>query len=213
MNTHAPLPFEAFLFSRRGWLLAAAGLVVVGARALTSAGEAPLRPEWLIYVAAAAALRLWAGGHLGDHGNDAQARAPRLARTGPYRFSRNPLYVSNILAAIGLILFANALPLAVALTLIILIIVHHIILIRHEEKTLLALHGDAYERYRREVPRWYGLMRPHGARPSERQEGGGRGTLQALLRRQGRNVGYMAVCVLAVWTASRLGVIAGSAGQ
>jgi len=205
MTPHAPLSFGSVLFSRRGWFLAVPGLIVLVARALTPAGDAPLRPEWLIYVAAAAALRLWSGAHLGDHGNDAQARAPRLARTGPYRFSRNPLYIANILAAAGLILFANALPVAVALTLIILVIAHHIVLVHHEEKTLLALHGDAYERYRREVPRWYGLMRPHATRQSARAEEGGGVTLQALLRRQGRNVGYLAVCVLAIWVASRLG--------
>ncbi len=210
--------FPSRLFPLRGWLLAALFLVVLAARALTTTGEAPLRPEWLIYVAAAALLRLWAGAHLGDHGNESRAQAPRLARTGPYRFSRNPLYVANILAASGLTLFANALPLTVELSFIVLVIAHHFLLVHHEERILAALHGDAYERYRREVPRWYGMMRPQGTLTSGQsnpsgpsslsgsssrdEEGGGRVTLPTLLRRQGRNVGYLALCVLTLWVAA-----------
>lgn len=196
------------MFSLRGWLLAVPFLIVLTARVFTPTDEAPLRPEWLIYVAAAALLRLWAGAHLGAHGNEAEARAPRLAHGGPYRFSRNPLYAANILAAAGLTLFANALPLAAELTIIILVIAHHVLLVRHEEGILAHLHGEAYERYRRDVPRWYGMMRPQGLRSSGAREGDGmKGagvTVSTLLRRQGRNVGYLAVCTLALWAASGL---------
>jgi protein-S-isoprenylcysteine O-methyltransferase Ste14 len=190
-------------FAARGWVLVAPLIIVLVARALTPVAEAPLRPEWLIYVAAAIALRLWAGAHLGDHGNNAHAQAPRLARTGPYRLSRNPLYIANILAGAGLVLFANALPLPAELALIGFVILHHIMLVRHEEKTLVALFGDDYERYRAHVPRWYGLMRPR-ALTSRGQEGGGVVSLSTLLRRQGRNVGYMGTCVLLVWVAAHL---------
>ena len=204
------------LFSRRGWILAGLFLIVLAARVLTTGDDAPLRPPWLIYVAAAALLRLWAGAYLGDHGNAAHAQAPRLARTGPYRFSRNPLYVSNILAAAGLVLFANALPLTAELAIIVLVIAHHFALVSHEEKILAVLHGDAYTRYRRDVPRWYGMMRPQGpqtsasgnteriAKSGENGESGGEGTLPTLLRRQARNVGYLAVCVVVLWAAAHI---------
>jgi protein-S-isoprenylcysteine O-methyltransferase Ste14 len=190
-------------FAARGWVLILPLIIVLVARALTPAATAPLKPEWLIYIAAAIALRLWAGAHLGEHGNDARAHAPQLAQTGPYRFSRNPLYVANILAGAGLILYANALPLPVALALIAAIIIHHIVLIRYEEQTLLALHGAAFERYRAHVPRWYGLMRPHGP-TSREQESRGLVTWSTILRRQGRNVGYLVACVLLVWVAARV---------
>src|SRR5690606_9174942 len=146
-------------FAARGWILLAPLLVVLAARALVPAADAPLRPEWLVYVAAAALLRLWAGAHLGDHGNGAGAAAPRLARTGPYRLSPNPLYVSNILAGAGLVLYANALPLTAELALIAFVIAHHVALARHEEKILRAAHGDDYARYAALVPRWYGAPR------------------------------------------------------
>src|SRR5690606_16577166 len=86
LMTNAPRPsLAARHFAARGWLLAALFLAVLVARALTPLAEAPLRPEWLVYVAAALALRLWAGAHLGAHGNGARVEAPRLVRTGPYR--------------------------------------------------------------------------------------------------------------------------------
>lgn len=188
-------------FAARGWVLAALFLGLVWARHLS---DAPLRPEWLIYVAAAAALRLWAGAHLGEHGNAARPQAAHLVRTGPYRLSRNPLYVSNIFTAAGLILFANALPLPVEIGFIFLVIVHHILLVRHEEAVLRQLHGSRYAEYAATTPRWYGLARPHAhTGNSAGGSGGDRISPGTILRRQGRNLVYALACVAIVWIAAR----------
>lgn len=205
MTTTSRRSLAARHFAARGWLLAALFLIVLAARALTPVAEAPLRPEWLIYVVAALALRLWAGAHLGMHGNGARAEAPQLVRTGPYRFSRNPLYVSNILAGAGLLLFANVFPVTVRMTLIALIIAHHIALVHHEEAALRAAHGETFTRYAARTPRWYGLLRPGALREdADTADFGGEKTSGAtLLRRQGRNVTYMGLCVLLVWVAAR----------
>jgi protein-S-isoprenylcysteine O-methyltransferase Ste14 len=206
MTAQSPLSsLAARHFAMRGWLLAIPFLIVLTARALTPMAEAPLRPEWLIYVVAALALRLWAGAHLGAHGNGARAEAPRLARTGPYRFSRNPLYASNILAGAGLVLFANAFPLPVQMILIALVITHHIALVHHEESALRAAHGEAFALYAARTPRWYGLLRPRTLRedPDTAEFGGEKTSVATLLRRQGRNAVYMGLCVLLVWIAAR----------
>jgi protein-S-isoprenylcysteine O-methyltransferase Ste14 len=184
-------------FAARGWVLAVMLVILIAARIHS---DTPLRPEWLVYVGAAILLRLWAGAHLGDHGNTARAEAERLVSSGPYRLSRNPLYVSNILAAAGLILFANALPIAVAIALIIAVVIHHVVLVFHEERSLRALHGAAYADYVANTPRWYGLPRPRSG--SEESVAGG-GSLATALTRQGRNVAYTLVCVLILWIAAR----------
>jgi protein-S-isoprenylcysteine O-methyltransferase Ste14 len=189
-------------FAARGWILAALFLVVLVARVLADTRDAPLRPEWLIYVGAALLLRLWAGAHLGAHGNAARAEAPRLVRTGPYRLSRNPLYVSNILAAAGLVLFANALPMAIAVLLIIAVIIHHIVLVLHEERTLRALHGREYAEYAANTPRWYGLPRP---RSGNETKDAVRASLATALARQGRNAVHALACVALLWLAARWG--------
>jgi protein-S-isoprenylcysteine O-methyltransferase Ste14 len=192
----------ALHFAARGWTLAAALLALLVARAVSETADAPLRPAWLLLVLAGIILRAWAGAHLGTHGNAARAQAPALATGGPYRFSRNPLYLSNILVAAGLILYANAFSLFVSIAFILIVALHHAFLIRHEESVLAGRFGEAYDGYRRDVSRWIG---PRGsrARGVKRDHANGGGPLKTVLSRQGRNVGYALACVLSIWVAAR----------
>ena len=185
-------------FALRGWILAAALIFLLAARA---ASHAPLRPAWLLLLLAGIALRTWAGAHLGGHGNAPRAQAPELATGGPYRFSRNPLYLANLLVATGLILYANALPAFVAVLLILAVLFHHAILVRHEEAVLARMFGEAYEAYRRHVSRWIGIARK--ARKGNPERGGGGASLRETVVRQGRNAGYALLAALSVWIASR----------
>ena len=50
------------------------------------------------------ALRAWAAGHL--------AKDRTLARSGPYRHTRNPLYIGTLLVALGLVIAGRSLLLA-----------------------------------------------------------------------------------------------------
>ena len=192
-------------FAARGWILAGALLALLAARA---ASEAALRPAWLALVLAGILLRTWAGAHLGPHGNAARAQAPALATGGPYRFSRNPLYLSNALVAAGLILYANALAFSAALLFILAIASHHALLVRHEESVLAERFGEAYDAWRRAVPRWIGIP---GGNNAERGVGSGDsaerphafGSLRTLGVRQGRNVAYALLAVLSVWIAAQ----------
>jgi protein-S-isoprenylcysteine O-methyltransferase Ste14 len=183
-------------FAARGWILAALYVALLWSRALS---DAPLRPLWLLLVVPGVALRLWAGAHLGIHGNAPRAEAARLSRGGPYRFSRNPLYLSNILIAAGILFFANALSFQIEVLVVIAVILHHAILIRTEENALRKILGATYGNYLREVPRWLGVPGKTG----RLEEGGGGVPLQTLLRRQGRNILYALACVLAIWLAAR----------
>jgi protein-S-isoprenylcysteine O-methyltransferase Ste14 len=187
-------------FAARGWILLIPFAIVLAARSLS---DAPLRPEWLIYIVAAAALRLWAGAHLGEHGNAAQPEAAHLIRTGPYRSSRNPLYVANIFTAAGLIFFANALPLTIELMLVAFVIVHHLLLVRHEEAFLRARHGIVYTEYMEATPRWWGLARPKSLTKTNTEDDSDRVSLPTALRRQARNLFYALISVGLIWIAAR----------
>jgi protein-S-isoprenylcysteine O-methyltransferase Ste14 len=180
-------------FAARGWILASALLALLAARTMT---DAPLRPAWLLLVLAGILLRTWAGAHLGAHGNAARAQAPELATGGPYRFSRNPLYLSNALVAAGLVLYANAFSASVSALFILAVILHHAVLIRHEERVLAGTFGDAYGGYRRDVARWIGAPR---GKPRHEKAGG---SLRSILVRQGRNVAYALACVFLAWIAA-----------
>lgn len=74
-----------------------------------------------------------------------------LVTTGLFRLSRNPVFVGMLGMLAGLFL---ALPIAPTLALLAVGLVAFPVQVRHEEKHLLRLHGDAYERYRASVRRW-----------------------------------------------------------
>jgi protein-S-isoprenylcysteine O-methyltransferase Ste14 len=78
--------------------------------------------------------------------------ARRLVRTGPYRFTRNPIYVGMIAVYAGLALALNAAWPLVVLPLLLVALGHQVI--RREERHLAQAFGDAYAAYRRQVRRW-----------------------------------------------------------
>lgn len=78
--------------------------------------------------------------------------ARALVAHGPYRFSRNPMYVGLSALYVGLALLINwAWPLV---TLPIVLIVLTTAVIRREERYLRRAFGDDYEAYCRRVRRW-----------------------------------------------------------
>ena len=75
-----------------------------------------------------------------------------LLTSGPYRFSRNPLYVGgNLFIFLGMGLLLGS-PSGVVLTAINLIAVD--LMIRREEKQLERQFGDKWTQYVHKVPRW-----------------------------------------------------------
>ncbi|HEX6974718.1 MAG TPA: isoprenylcysteine carboxylmethyltransferase family protein [Vicinamibacterales bacterium] len=78
--------------------------------------------------------------------------ASRLVRHGPYRFTRNPMYVALTTLYVGLALLFNiAWPL---LFLPIVLLAMTLFVIRREERYLLRTFGEDYARFMREVRRW-----------------------------------------------------------
>lgn len=78
--------------------------------------------------------------------------ASRLVVHGPYRFSRNPMYVSLVAAYVGLALQLHA-PWALPLLALPLLQLQRV-MIPFEEARMHALFGPAYDRYRARVRRW-----------------------------------------------------------
>lgn len=78
--------------------------------------------------------------------------ATALVTTGPFRFSRNPLYLSVTLLYIGAALSFRILP--ALLLLPIALMVMHFGVIRREERYLERKFGDEYRAFRARVRRW-----------------------------------------------------------
>ena len=87
-------------------------------------------------------------------GTNIRPDLPTLAivRGGPYRYTRNPMYLSLCMLQVSLGLMLNDLsPLLFAVALI--LILHFGVIVR-EEKYLVAKFGDDYSILKREVRRW-----------------------------------------------------------
>lgn len=126
---------------------------------------APGVPAWLTlsdqgltlaYVLAAIAmvlasiLRMWAGSQLTSARVMAfPVQTDRLIQSGPYQYTRNPIYLADLIAVTG-----AGLPLGLpGLLLPILMATHYALLIRYEEQYLGRRHGLQFVEYAERVPR------------------------------------------------------------
>jgi protein-S-isoprenylcysteine O-methyltransferase Ste14 len=75
-----------------------------------------------------------------------------IVRTGPYRFSRNPIYVAFSLLQLGIALWVNGLWLVV--TLLPAVAVMSLVVIPREERYLEAHFPSEYPPYKASVRRW-----------------------------------------------------------
>jgi protein-S-isoprenylcysteine O-methyltransferase Ste14 len=94
------------------------------------------------------ALRAWASGHL--------LKDRCLAESGPYAFTRNPLYLGTLLVACGLVIAGRSATLAIVFAIVFLFV--YLPVIELEEQHLSELFA-AYEDYARRVPKLIGLRR------------------------------------------------------
>ncbi|MEO0226136.1 MAG: isoprenylcysteine carboxylmethyltransferase family protein, partial [candidate division WOR-3 bacterium] len=103
-----------------------------------------------IFIASGFALRIWASGF-----SDATSRyryfsIHQVITSGPYRYSRHPLYLGNFLLTLGvLILYAPGL--FITLVVILLFLFEYLTIITAEESFLIEKAGAKYEEYKKSV--------------------------------------------------------------
>jgi hypothetical protein len=106
----------------------------------------------------AALVRTWASAYLAsERVHDPNLRTEGVVADGPYRHVRNPLYLGNLLLALGMGLATSRLGMAV------LLIGHGVFLARLiglEEGELKATQGESYRAYLAAVPRLWPSLRP-----------------------------------------------------
>lgn len=101
------------------------------------------RPTWttwragLIVALAGEAIRVWAAGHL--------EKGREVTSSGPYRWTGHPLYVGSSLLALGVVIAAWSVPLAVLAAIYMATTITAAV--RTEEAFLRRTFGDAYDRY------------------------------------------------------------------
>ena len=125
-------------------------------------GWAQRRPGWwniagLIAVAAGLAMYAWClVFHFKSYSTSVRAgfSPPHLVVAGPYRVSRNPMYVSGLFAWVGWTVFYGSPAVLAALVLLWSLFSFRVIPL--EEQQLEAQFPEAYLEYKRAVPRWIG---------------------------------------------------------
>lgn len=144
-----PPPLVALLCAALAWWLASGD----GGWRL----PAPLRvPLGALCLAAGVALDVWALAEFRRQRTTPSPLAPQRARAvverGPYRFTRNPMYLGLVLILLALCLWrGHALALVAPAVFVAYITRYQIV---PEERALRAKFGAAYEGYLRRVRRW-----------------------------------------------------------
>ncbi len=133
-----------------GFIAAAWGM----ARLWAPLGDALVWPGWAL-VAAGLALFIWSVLAFRKARTTIVPREPpsALVESGPYRFSRNPIYLADLVILAGVALVVGA-PLA----LILLVPFREVLLrlfILPEEAVLERDLGQSYLDYKARVPRWF----------------------------------------------------------
>jgi len=96
------------------------------------------------------ALRAWAAGHI--------RKNAQLATSGPYAFTRNPLYLGSFLLGLGFTIASGRLLLGLLFAALFLGI--YLPVMRVEASTMGELFGKEFENYRQSVPLFFPRITP-----------------------------------------------------
>lgn len=153
------------LFKNRGWLPVPFLLVPL----LVPASQT--RNGWLVAIAFIVVGELIRTAGVAAAGTVTRRRSrdvQRLVTYGAFAWTRNPLYVGNLLVWVGFMVGSGVLwfiPIA-----IVLFAIEYTLIVRYEEGVLESIFGTEYLAYKARVPRW--LARPPQTRVSGQHDWG-----------------------------------------
>jgi protein-S-isoprenylcysteine O-methyltransferase Ste14 len=102
-------------------------------------------------------LRAWAAGHI--------RKNTALATSGPYVYTRNPLYLGSFLLGLGFTIGSGRFLLGFVFAALFLGI--YLPVMRVESSTLAEIFGKSYQHYAREVPLFFPRLAPHRQRDAK----------------------------------------------
>ena len=137
-----------------GFAIAYVGTIVDSFLGISAFGPSLVKAAGLLLVLFGFLIRVWATFHFYAHQMRVISLKPQktLITSGPYRFSRNPLYLGgNVFIFFGAALLFGS-PTALLATAIHIPLMDRFI--RREEKQLERVFGRAWVEYRKQVRRW-----------------------------------------------------------
>jgi protein-S-isoprenylcysteine O-methyltransferase Ste14 len=97
------------------------------------------------------AIRAWSAGHI--------RKNTQLATSGPYAFTRNPLYFGSFLLGLGFTIASGRWPLALLFAGLFLGI--YLPVMRVEATTMAEMFGEEYQAYKATVPMFFPRLSPY----------------------------------------------------
>ena len=154
VSTATPSPRVSlgyWIFRNRTWLPIPLGILLI----VLKPGVLETRVLWVgaACILAGEAIRLWAVRHIGGVSRTRTTKIGPLVMSGPYAYTRNPLYVGNWLLWSGFAL-GSSLRWMVLLSWTVFA-VQHVFVVQWEEHLLAQHYPHAYPRYATIVPRWW----------------------------------------------------------
>lgn len=153
----AAIKVGRFLFKSRNFISAPIFLFLAGVFLWEYENDKLI---WLLgpaLICAGEALRLWAMRHIGRSARTRKDKARRLVATGPYVYTRNPLYVGNHIILLGFCILSELLwfiPIALGIC-----AAFYSFIVLYEEELLKQRFGEDYLKYMARTPRWIPLGR------------------------------------------------------
>jgi protein-S-isoprenylcysteine O-methyltransferase Ste14 len=123
----------------------------------------PIAPKWLAgprrkagfgLITAGMGIMAWGAGTFQKAGTNISTHQPALTlvEEGPYRYTRNPIYIGMTAAYSGITLLLNNLWGLLLLPPLLTFVERNVI--EREEAHLRARFGDAYDEFTERIPRW-----------------------------------------------------------
>ena len=106
-------------------------------------------------------LRIWAVSYAGGITRTTKVGAPSLCTTGPYSYTRNPLYIGNMIIYTGVVYVAGSYNI---LSMLIItwtfFIIQYYLIIKLEQNRLIEIFGKEYKTYMDNVPILFPRLSP-----------------------------------------------------
>jgi len=101
-------------------------------------------------------LRMWAVSYAGGVTRTTKVGAPSLCTSGPYSYTRNPLYIGNMVIYSGVVFVAGSLNISSTLIITwVFFTIQYYLIINLEQNTLIGIFGKEYEKYINNVPKLF----------------------------------------------------------
>ena len=137
------------------WLIALVAIAFVADAFLKMPPLIQHKPTGIVLIVLGVALSAWGRSTFSRHGAEIMpfsATHSTLVASGPFSFTRNPMYLGIVVAAIGVALFAGTW--LMWLVPFVIFALDNFVIIPFEERSMEQARGDAYRAYKARVRRW-----------------------------------------------------------